>query len=98
METLRKRVTQAHRRLVFGRFLAALAVCWFAALFVAAAALAAAKLWPIDVDNWIWAGGWIGGSLTVGLIAAAVWTWLRCEEPLAAAIEIDRRFGLKERI
>jgi hypothetical protein len=98
METLRKQVARAHRRLMFGRFMTALAWCWFGALLVAAAAIAAAKLWPIEVDGWVWAGSWIGGSMALGLIAAAAWTWVRRREPLTAAIEIDRRFGLKERV
>ncbi len=83
---------------MFGRFVAALAWCWFGALLVAATAIAAAKVWPVEIDGSVWAGGWIGGSLAVGLVVAAVWTWLRRQEPLAAAIEIDRRFGLKERV
>ncbi|HKD36622.1 MAG TPA: hypothetical protein VKB78_07470, partial [Pirellulales bacterium] len=81
-----------------GRYFAALAWCWFAALVVAAIAIGVAKIWPLEIDAWLWAGSWIGGSLAVGAIAAAIWTWLRRDDPLTAAIEIDHRFGLKERV
>jgi hypothetical protein len=98
MENLRKQVARAHRRLMLGQFFATLAWCWSVALLVAAAAIAAVKIWPIGVDSWTWVGSWIGGALVAGLLAAGAWTWLRHGEPLAAAIEVDRRFGLKERV
>jgi hypothetical protein len=98
METLRKQVARARRRLIMGRFFAALAWCWFAALLVAAVAIGLAKIWPLEVDSWLWDAGWIGGSLAVGSIVAAFWTWLRRDDPLSAAMEIDHRFGLKERV
>ena len=98
METLRKQVARARRRMIVGQFFAALAWCWFAALLVAALAIGATKIWPLEIDSWIWAAAWIGGSLAAGVIVAAFWTWLRRDDPLTAAIEIDHRFGLKERV
>jgi hypothetical protein len=98
MEILYKQVAKARRRLILGRYFAALAWCWFAALLVAAIAIGVAKIWPLEIDSWLWAGSWIGGALAVGAIEAGIWTWLRRADPLTAAIEIDHRFGLKERV
>ena len=72
MENLRKQVARAHRRLMLGQFFATLAWCWSVALLVAAAAIAAVKIWPIGVDSWTWVGSWIGGALVAGLLAAGV--------------------------
>ncbi len=84
--------------MTLGRFVAALAWCWFAALLISAVAIGAAKLWPLEIDGQLWAIGWIGGMLSLGLLFALVWSWLRRENRLNAAVEIDRRFGLKERV
>jgi rubrerythrin len=46
------------------------------------------------VAAWVWPLGALGG----GLFAAVAWLVLTRREPLAAAIEIDRRFALKERV
>ena len=43
---------------------------------------------------WVWVGTALGG----GLLAAMSYTWWTRRSPLDAAIEIDRRFGLKERV
>ncbi len=98
MEKLRQQVARARRRLILGQFFAALAWCWTAAFAIAAIGLAVAKLFPLNVDGRIWTAAWIGGALVVGTLAAAVWTWIGRRDPLFAAIEIDRRFGLKERV
>ena len=56
------------------------------------------KIWPIAVDGPLWLGGWIGGSLAVSLVVAALVTYFGRKGKLDAAIEIDHRFGLKERV
>jgi hypothetical protein len=84
--------------MIMGQFFATLAWCWFAALLIAALAIGATKIWPLDIDSWVWVAAWIGGSLAAGSVIAAFWTWLRRDDPLTAAIEIDHRFGLKERV
>ena len=40
----------------------------------------------------------MGGALGVGLVAAIVWTLVSRRSVLDAAIELDLRFGLKERV
>ncbi len=97
METLRRQIRRAHRRLILQSFSGKLAWCWFVALLVAALAIAAGKYWPVS-DQRSWAWGTLGTALGAGAIAALLWTWARRKNRLDAAIEIDRRFGLKQRV
>ena len=98
METLRKQVRRAQRRMMLQHFLLALTWSLFGTFLIAAAAIAIPKIWPLPVQGDLWAAAWLGGALVVGFAAAAVWTYVRRQGPLDAAIEIDRRFGLKERV
>jgi hypothetical protein len=97
METLRRQVRRAHRRLLLQSFTGKLAWCWFVALLLATLAIAAGKFWPL-ADEQAWILGSLATALVAGLLAAVAWTWLRKQDSLAAAAEIDRRFGLKERV
>ncbi len=94
METIAKQVRRARWRLGLQRFLGVLAWCWFAGLFVALAGILAGKLHWLEVAPWIWGVA----SLGIGLAVAVLWVVLTQRGPIDAAIEIDRRFGLKERI
>ena len=96
METLIKQVAQARRRLMLVRFLTALR-CWTASLLAAVVAIGVAKLFPISAGPY-WAGAWISGAFAAGLLVAGVWTWIVRPNPLLAAIELDHRFALKERV
>lgn len=94
MESLQRQVRRAQVRLNVQRFLVVLSWCWFATLLAAAVAIAADKYWTFGLN----AGWTIAGALVAGLAAAIGWTWVHRQSHLAAAIELDRRFGLKERI
>ncbi len=99
MEEIKKQVARARRRLVLQQFGVIVAWSLFVCLLIAAIALAVPKIWPIptlDYSWWMW--GWIGGAVGVALAVAAIITWCVRRSPLDAAIEIDRRFGLKERV
>ena len=98
MEELKKQVIRAHRRLTFQRFLTVLAWSLFVAFFVAAIAIAVPKIWAINIDSQLWMTGWLVGAGVMGLLSAGVWLYATRKNPLDAAIEIDRRFGLKERV
>jgi hypothetical protein len=98
VETLNRQVQKARRRLILESFLRKLTWCWFGALLVAVVAIGAAKLWPPAVAQQSWAISWATGCLVVGILTAAGWTYWRRESALSAALEIDRRFGLKERV
>lgn len=94
MDVLQQQVRRAQRRLAFQRFLGVLSWCWFGALLAAAAVIAFDKFRPLGVRPEIW----VAGALGIGLLLAIGWTWLTRRDALEAAVEIDRRFGLKERV
>lgn len=113
MDTLRKQVSRAQRRIILQHFLSILAWCWFGTLLVASLGIGIGKLWPDlltrtstqivagqpQVTKWIifdWQ--WIAAALATGLVMAIGWTYLRRRPGIDAAIEVDRRFGLKERV
>ena len=98
MEFIRKQIRQARRRLVLQQFLGILPWTMFATLLAAAVALAVPKVWTVGVDRIAWTAWWLGGALAAGLITALVWTAVIRLGSLDAAMEIDRRFGLKERV
>ncbi len=98
MDALQRQVAIAYRRLTLERFLAFLGWSWTGTLLLAAAAIAIAKFAPLPVDATIWNAGWLGGALAAGLLIAALWTYFTRNSRIAAAIEIDHRFGLKERV
>lgn len=94
MDVLKQQVRRAQRRLTLQRFFAVLSWSWFAALLAAAALIALGKYYPLGVLPW----GWVAIALGVGLVFAGGWTWFTGRGQLEAALEIDRRFGLKERV
>lgn len=94
MDELRRQVRKAQWRLTMQRFLGVLGWCWFATLLVAAALLLIDKYRPLGVLSWAWPVGALG----LGLAIAVVWTFIARQRALGAAIEIDHRFGLKERV
>jgi hypothetical protein len=97
VDDLQKHVRRARRRLILQAFVGHLAWCLFATLLAAAVAIGVGKFLPrLDQQVFGWAA--MGTALVLGILAAVVWTWLRADDALAAAVEIDRRFGLKERI
>ena len=98
MDSLREQVARAQRRLVGEQFLARAGRCLFVAMIIAAVAIAVPRVaviggLPSGWDAWCFCGG-----VLAGLLAAAVWTWASHRSPLDAAIEIDRRFDLRERV
>ena len=97
VENLRKQIGRAHRRLLLQSLAGKLAWCWFFALLAGTVAIAAGKFWPME-NQLNWAAACLAASLAVGAVAAVVWTWLGRQDALSAAVEVDRRFGLKERV
>lgn len=98
MENILRQVSRARWRLSSQHFLDRLGWSWLGALIIATLAIAAIKIWPIPVDATTWGEAWIGGSLALGAIVAAIWTLSTRADQIETAIEIDRRFGLRERI
>ncbi len=98
MDQLRQQVARARRRLVLEQFLARLAWCLLGALTLAAVAIAVPRVVAIENLPPNWDMAWFLGALGGGLLLAAVWTFIFNRSPLDAAIEIDRRFELRERV
>lgn len=94
MGTIQKQVRSARRRLTWERFLRLAPWCCFAWLWAAAAVIVADKFWPIGVEYWVWPAAAMG----LGLLTALVWTFVRRRGELDAAMEIDKRFALRERV
>lgn len=98
MDIIRRQVAAARRRLLWQQFCRVAPWSLFATLLVAVIAIAVPKVWVVPVDARVWLWSWFGGALAVGLLTAAGMTYARRRDLLDAAIEIDRRFGLKERV
>lgn len=103
MDEIRKKVCQARRWLMFQQFLRVGAWSMFFGLLGALAAILLTRIWAfsflLDEDRlaW-WAWGWLVGGFVAGLFVAIVLVCLTRRNRLDAAIEVDRRFGLKERV
>ncbi len=101
MDELRKQVRRARRRILCQQFLHVLGWLLFAWLGIALAAVAVPKIWALGMDptqSRIYAVGWSVGAVAAALLTALAWTFWRKATELEAAIEIDRRFALKERV
>ena len=98
MDDIRRQVRRASRRLLLNRLVDALTWSLFAALLVALVAIAIPKIWPVSIDSRTWAILWIVGALVAGLVAGVAWAIVGQRGELDAAIEIDLRYGLKERV
>jgi len=94
MDELHKQVRRARRRLGARRFFGVLGWCWFATLLAAVVLIAVDKFYPLGVPGWAWAAGALG----LGLLGAIAWMLATRRELLPAAIEIDHRYALKERV
>ena len=103
MDQIREQVKRAQRRLSLELFVNRLLRCWFVALVLAVVAIAVPKFWSIGhlFANGLpanWSLGCAIAGVVAGLAFALAWTWLRGRSELEAAVEIDRRYGLKERV
>jgi hypothetical protein len=98
MDKLHKQVRIAQRRLILQQFVGRLTWCLCVAFAAAAIAIAIGKFFVLPVDSTTWYAAWLGGAFSTGILAAAIWTYLRRSSTLEAAIELDRRFRLKERV
>lgn len=95
MEALQQQVSRVRRRLALQRFWAAFGWCTFVPLVVAAMLVALDRRFAFA--NWPLAA-WLGAAFGLGLVMAAIWTWRHRPRSSDAAVELDRRYGLKERV
>ncbi|HRX81791.1 MAG: hypothetical protein H6821_06720 [Planctomycetaceae bacterium] len=98
MEEIQRQVAAARRRLVTQQFLGVLPWALLVAMLIAVVGLVIPKIWAIKVDSNTWVASWMGGAVAAGLLFAFGWTMAVRRQALDAAIELDRRFGLKERV
>src|SRR3954454_11454182 len=98
MDQLQQQVARARRRLVIEQLIARLISCSLIGLIVAAVAVALPRMIAIAGLPEHWDLMWLGGCLACACVTAIVWTIVSNRSPLDAAIEIDRRFDLRERI
>ncbi len=99
MEQIRHQIQRAHRRLLLNRVIESVTWATFAAFLVALVAIVLPKIWPLGLpDGTTWAVAWCAGALVFGILSGITWAVLRQRGELDAAIEIDLRYGLKERV
>ena len=103
MNEINKRVKSAQLRLWLGRFGRNLIGSLIACFSLCLIAILVPKIWAIEFlsDSTAavnWTSYWLIGSGVVSLLTAAIWTWLRRPDQIDAAIEVDLRFNLKERL
>lgn len=98
MDQLRKQVARARRRLIIEQFLGRLIWCLLGALSLAAVAIAAPRVTVIEGIPANWDYAWLIGGCAAAILGAGVWTFVSNRSPIDAAIEIDRRFELRERV
>lgn len=98
MDEIEQSVDAARQRLVLRQWAGRLAVCLTAAFCVALAAILVPKLFVLPNLPAQWAVLWLAGAAITGVVAASIWTALRSKTRLEAAVEIDQRYNLRERI
>lgn len=94
MDQLHRQVKRAYSRLLLQSFFRSLPVALALGLLWAAILIGVDKLAPLGLLPQAWLA--IGAGL--GLLGAIGWTFWSRRGVVDAAIEIDRRFGLKERV
>jgi hypothetical protein len=98
MEEIKRQVARARRRMNLAEFLRLVSWSLTTALAVALIGLAIPRIWAIGVAADVWNWSWIGGAACTGLVVGWIIAFVRRRGDLDAAIELDRRYGLKERV
>ncbi len=98
MDQILAQVSRARQRLWLELFLNRALTCLFVTLAVAVVAIAVPKFFVIEnlPSNWTMLCAMAG--VVGGVIAAFVWTLVRGLSTLDAAVELDNRFDLRERV
>ena len=98
MDQILAQVSRARRRLWLELFINRLFLCLFGALAAGVVAIAVPKFIAIPGLPEHWTVVCAIVSVVAGFLVALVWTILRGLSPLDAAVELDRRFDLRERV
>ena len=92
----RKHVQRALRRMLWLRLLACGSMTLLGAGALALLLVGVVKLAPVPA--WLWSPPVWATLAGAAVLAALAWTWLSRPSRDAAALEVDRRFGLRERV
>jgi len=98
VDDLFKQIQTARRRLLLEQFLQVLPWSLTAVLSLALLGVLVPKLFVLSADAQVWSYWWLGGAVALGFSLALLVTWRKATSSLSAAVELDRRFQLKERI
>ncbi|QDV77303.1 hypothetical protein [Botrimarina mediterranea] len=98
MDEIEQSVDAARQRLVLRQWAGRLALCLTIAFGVAFVAILAPKVVVLPNLPASWATLWLAGAVLAGVVAASVWTAMRRKTRVEAAVEIDQRYNLRERI
>ena len=99
MNEINRQVNRAKQRIFVGYFFHVLAWGLFGGLILAAVGVTLPKIWAISAaadSNWNLY--WIVGGVVAGVLFTLVLTWLKRGSRITAALEVDKRFSLKERL
>lgn len=97
METLHKQLTKVRRRLWCQSWLNTLSWCSIAAFAICFIGLLVPKIWylPFTFDSW--SRVWLIASASAAVGVSLLISWLTRTSRLGAAVELDRRYALRER-
>lgn len=98
MDEIRSQVQRARRRLNLQQFVQVWTWSMLIAVTIAGFGIAIPKIWAISIDSTTWTYAWLAGGVIGGLLLSGIWNWIMRRGELDAAIELDKRFGLKERV
>ena len=98
MDEITRQVSRARRRLLAFQFVQFLSRTLLVTLLLTVMALAVPKIWSVDFGGPLWTWGWIVGAAVVSLVIGVGVTYWRGKTTIEVALEIDHRFGLKERV
>ncbi|MFN3191157.1 MAG: hypothetical protein ACE361_11580 [Aureliella sp.] len=98
MDQVRKQAKIARRRLLSERFLSFLPWTLSVGALVALVGLVLPKMMHLDVEPNVWISCWVGGAAIVALLSNLSLTLVGRPSMADAAVEIDKRFELKERL
>lgn len=98
MEILRKHIAQARRLLGIQTWMGILPWTVFIAFSIGFIALLTPKIWYIPYTFESWSKVWLGGAAIGALFTSLLIAWLRFPTLKQSALEIDQRFGLRERV
>jgi hypothetical protein len=98
MDEINRQVHRARRRLLLNMLLRNLGRAFLLAAIVMLIGVTLPKIWPLPVQHSTWLALCVLIPAVAALVLAVTWTYMRRATDLEAALEIDLRCGLKERV